>query len=212
MAEGDMSAIDDLRRAASQDIVQNLNIQVTGEESVDELRADLMAKLEQVQAEIDAGTITVGTDLDTYPFVQKLNEMLAKSQITEEQVTQILSSSGMEANIGHAKGKGYVQQISYHPRFTGDAVEIGEGGPRLPGIEMVAETRPVETEIDIPYLEGTHYTGPGVNIPSLSASKPSYTGGYGSNPKKSSPSSSPKKNGSSKQPKNNQSKDKEKGN
>ena len=204
-----MSAIDDLRNAASRDIVQNLKIQATGEESVDELRANLMTELNQLQADIDAGTITVGTDLDTHPFTQKLNEMLANSQITEEQASQILSSMGMEADIYHAKGKGYVQQITYHPRFTGDAVEIGEGGPRLPGIEMVAETRPVETEIDIPYLKGTHYTGSGVNIPSLSASRPGYTGGYGGNPKpKGGSGKSPKKGSGSN--KNNQKKDKEK--
>ena len=213
MAEGDMSAIDDLRDAASRDIVQNLKIQATGGESVDELRANLMTELNQLQADIDAGTITVGTDLDTYPFTQKLNEMLANSQITEEQASQILSSMGMEANIEHAKGKGYVQQITYHPRFTGDAVEIGEGGPRLPGIEMVAETRPVETEIDIPYLKGTHYTGSGVNIPSVSASNPNYTGGYSGNPKSKGGGGggkSPKKKGSGSN-KNNQKKEKEKG-
>ena len=124
MAEGDMSAIDDLRKAASQDIIQNLNIQVTGEESVDELRAQLITELNQLQMDIDAGAITVTTDLDTNPFIQKLNEMLAASQISEEQATQILSSIGMEANIKHKKDVGKISAIEYRPHITGDALTV----------------------------------------------------------------------------------------
>jgi hypothetical protein len=193
MAEGDMSAIDDLRRAASQDIVQNLSIQVKEGESVDEIRAGLMAELNQLQADIDAGAITVTTDLDTNPFVNKLNEMLAASQISEEQATQILSSVGMEANIKHKKDKGQISAITYHPKFTMDAMDVDTPffKGRVPGITMEPEVRMIDAPVDIAYLEGTHYTGPGVNTPSVSASNPSYTGGYSGNPK-SSRSSSPK--------------------
>lgn len=209
MAEGDMSAIDDLRRAASKDIIQNLSIQLKEGEDINTVRSDLLSGLNQLQAEIDAGTITVTTDLDNNPFIQKLNKMLSDSQISAEQASQILSSIGMDAKIEHKKGTGYVQQISYHPRFTSDAVEIGEGGPRFPGIEMVPEMTSVETEIDIPYLVGTHYTGSGVQTANTAASNPSYTGGYSKNPKSSGGGNkSPK--GNSKQGKHNQKKEKEK--
>lgn len=194
MAEGDMSAIDDLRRTASQDIIQNLNIQVTGEESIDELRAGLMAELNQLQADIDAGTITVATDLDTNPFTNKLDEMLAASQISEEQATQILSSVGMEANIKHKKEMGKVPQIEYRPTISASAIDVqgpdGQTMFSLPGIKMSPVVTEINAPIDIPYLEGTHYTGPGINTPSVSASNPSYTGGYSGNPKPSKSSSS----------------------
>ena len=207
MAEGDMSAIDDLRIAAAQDIVQNLAIQVDPDENVDTIRSELMADLNQLQTEISSGKITVMTDLDTNPFIQRLDEMLAKGQVSAEQASQILSSIGMDAKIEHKKGTGYVQQISYHPRFTSDAVEIGEGGPRFPGIEMVPEMTSVKTEIDIPYLVGAHYTGSGVQTASAAARNPSYTGGYSKNPTPKSNSGSSPKSNSSKQPKNNQAKE-----
>lgn len=183
-----MTAIDDLRRAASEDIVQNLTIQSKEGEDVEAIRNQLLTELSQLQAEIDAGTITVTTDLDDKPFIDRLNELLANSQITAEQASNILSSMGVDAHIGHAREEGYVQAISYHPRFTGDALEIGENGPRLPGIEMVPEVTQLKTDIDIPYIEGAHYTGSGVQTAGAAARNPSFgnQGGKGSSPKKGS--------------------------
>ena len=64
----------------------------------------------------------------------------------------------------------------------------------LPGIKMDAVATQIDAPIDIPYLEGTHYTGSGIQTAGVAASNPSYTGGYSGNPTpKSSKSSSPKK-------------------
>ena len=47
---------------------------------------------------------------------------------------------------------------------------------------MDAVATQVDAPIDIPYLEGTHYTGSGVQTAGVAASNPSYTGGYSGNP------------------------------
>lgn len=122
MAEGDMSAIDDLRMAAADDIIQHLAIQVDPTEDVETIRTELMGELDRLQADISSGKITVMTDLDTDPFVQKLDYMLAQGQISAEQASQILSSIGVEAKIEHATGKGFVDETYYTatPGFDGN--------------------------------------------------------------------------------------------
>ena len=213
MAEGDMSAIDDLRRAASKDIIQNLSIQLKKGEDIKTVRSDLLSELNQLQAEIDAGTITVTTDLDDNPFIQKLNKMLADSQISAEQASNILSSIGMEANVKYAEGKGTVDAVEYEVDIDYvDQVGPMPGGgqmPSIPKIRMIPHMVPVKTTTKIPYLQGTHYTGSGVQTASTAARNPSYTGGYSKNPKSSGGGNkSPK--GNSKQGKHNQKKEKEK--
>lgn len=208
MAEGDMSAIDDLRRAAAQDIIQNLTIQTKPGEDVEAIRSQLMTELNQLQADIDAGAITINTDLDTHPFTNKLDEMLAEGQISAEQASQILSSIGMDAKIEHAEGDGTVQAIEYSPTLTMDAttVDMGPlGSFQMPGVKMVPNLVDIPTKIDIPYLVGTHYTGSGVQTANTAARNPSYTGGYSKNPTPKSSGSSPKS--SSSKPKNNRPKD-----
>jgi len=204
MAEGDMSAIDDLRIAAAQDIIQNLSIQLKKGEDVDAVRSQLLNELNQLQAEINAGTITITTDLDDKPFIQKLNMMLADSQISAEQASNILSSIGMDAKIQYAEGKGTVDAVEYEVAVDWvdqvGPMPDGSQAPSIPKIRMIPHMVPVETTTRIPYLQGTHYTGSGVQTANTAARNPSYTGGYSSNPKPSGgKSSSPKNNSTPKQ-------------
>ena len=189
MAEGDMSAIDDLRIAAAQDIVQNLSIQANPED-VETIRQELMVELNQLQADINAGAITVGTDLDTYPFIDKLNHMLAESQISAEQASNILSSIGMEATIQHATGPGYVDEIQYEAipslsSFSFNAGILGEQSIPIPSLRIIPHTVKKPTTVDYPYIQGAQYTGPGVQTANTAARNPNYTGGYSGNPKRS---------------------------
>lgn len=214
MAEGDMSAIDDLRIAAAQDIVQNLSIQANPED-VETIRQELMVELNQLQADIDAGAITVGTDLDTYPFIQKLNDMLAASQISEEQASNILSSIGMEATIQHATGPGYVDEIQYEAvpslsSFRFDAGILGEQSIPIPSLRIIPHTVRKETMVDYPYIQGAQYTGPGVQTANVAARNPNYTGGYSGNPKRSGGGSGKSPKGSSGSNKDTKPKDKDK--
>ena len=199
MAEGDMSAIDDLRNAAAQDIVQNLTIQANTGEDIEVIRSELITELNRLQEDISAGKITVYSDLDTDPFIAKLNDMLQKGQISAEQASQILSSVGMDAKIDYITGKGSIPGIRY-------VLDLSNGQVAFRPEQYTIEN----ADITFPVIRGAHYTGPAVQTANTAARNPNYTGGYSKNPtpKKSTPSKSPSS-GSNKQPKNNQKKDKE---
>lgn len=97
LAEGDLTAIDDLRAAATQDIIQNMKLEGVSSEEEEAVRSQLT----NIAADLQASLPTLGTDIDvdTNGAIQQLNEFLAQGKITEEQANQILSSIGYEPNI-----------------------------------------------------------------------------------------------------------------
>lgn len=160
-AEGDMSAIDDLRSIASEDIITHMEIQPMGEENTEALRADLLAKAQSLQAYLDSMPLEerVKANLDDSDFVMKLNEMLANSQITAEQASNILSSMGMSGTLDYVEGKGRVPVTTYTLTTSGPIDET-TGLPS--SIKLTPETTYKEQDMEIPVFTGTHYTGPGV--------------------------------------------------
>lgn len=164
-AEGDMSAIDDLRNLASQDIITHMEIQPIDGTDVEATRASLLSAQQELQNYLSSMPLEqrVNTNLDTTQFVQKLNEMLANSQITAEQASNILSSMGVSGTLTTKLGQGKVPVTTYHMEY-GAATQVEGMDLGLPSsITMRPETHyePIDTEI--PVFEGTHYTGPGVS-------------------------------------------------
>lgn len=160
-AEGDMSAIDDLRSIASEDIITHMEIQPMGEENTEALRADLLAKAQSLQAYLDSMPLEerVKANLDDSDFVMKLNEMLANSQITADQASNILSSMGMSGTLDYVEGEGKVPVTSYTLTTSG-AIDETTGLPT--SITLTPHTTYEPTTTEIPVFHGTHYTGPGV--------------------------------------------------
>lgn len=164
-AEGDMSAIDDLRNLASQDIITHMEIQPVDGTDVEATRASLLSAQQELQNYLSSMPLEqrVTTNLDTQPFVQKLNEMLANSQITAEQASNILSSMGVSGTLTTKHGKGKVPVTTYHMEY-GAATQVKGMDLGLPSsITMRPETHYETVDTEIPVFEGTHYTGPGVS-------------------------------------------------
>lgn len=92
-AEGDKTAIDELRNALADDLFQNyvlLNPEVTGKEF-----ADIEAQYDAFRQYIEENT--PGASLDTSGFIDSLNEMIRAEAITIDQANAMLDSMGVQA-------------------------------------------------------------------------------------------------------------------
>lgn len=177
-AEGDMTAIDDLRAIASQDIIAHLDIQgLTGSE-LEAVRIDLANMASQLQADLNAMPLEerVTANLDDTEFILKLNEMLANSQITAEQASNILSSMGVSGTLTTKHGRGRIPVTTYTMEYG----ELDEKSGLPTTIKMTPSTTYEEIDTEIPVFEGTHYTGPGVTgVGGISSGRVGGSGGGG---------------------------------
>ena len=99
LSEGNVKAFDELHDAAMQDYVAHLGIVGPDQETIDGVRNELTGMIDDIQSR---GTIEIGTELDD-SYVDKLNEMLAKGQVTEQQMNKILAGIGYTPTISYKK-------------------------------------------------------------------------------------------------------------
>lgn len=162
-AEGDVSAIDDLRALASEDLILNLDVQgITPEDKDFLINNELLPMLTEMQTLLDGQPLGTSVDVDTNPFIMKLNDLLAKGQITADQATNILSSIGMDANIDMKTATSVQQHQAQYPTFS---VETDPETGMLTGLTptgVKTVTWESEDEISYPTIKGATYTGPGV--------------------------------------------------
>ena len=162
-AQGDASAIDDLRRLAAEDLVMNLDIQgVSAEDSANIINNDLHPMLTNLQAYLDGMPLGTVVDADTSPFIAKLNQMLLAGQITAEQVSNILSSIGMDATIGTKTQETTQEYTAYFPKFSVEKDENGVMTGLVPAGVTPVKYEATET-VEMPYIEGATYTGSGIS-------------------------------------------------
>ena len=162
-AQGDASAIDDLRRLAAEDLVMNLDIQgVSAEDSANIINNDLLPMLTNLQAYLDGMPLGTVVDADTSPFIAKLNQMLLAGQITAEQVTNILSSIGMDVTIGTKPQQTTQEYTAYFPKFSVEKDENGVMTGLVPAGVTPVKYEATET-VEMPYIEGATYTGSGIS-------------------------------------------------
>ena len=169
-AEGDASAIDDLRKMASEDIVSHLKLEgLSPEEGQAIIDNELKPLLQNMQANIDSMPLGASIDVDTDPFIGKLNELLLAGTITAEQVSAILSSIGMDADIGTKEQTTTQQYTAYFPKFKVQKDEDGVMTGLVPdGVTPVEYT--AQETVQMPYIEGATYTGSGINTVGPSSS------------------------------------------
>lgn len=94
-ANGSMKALEQLRRNAAQDIIQNVEIKGVSSEEEEALRGELAT----LAAELP--DVEVGASIDDTPFIEALKEMLAAGQITVDQVNDILGGMGYSVEVGY---------------------------------------------------------------------------------------------------------------
>lgn len=178
-AEGDASAIDDLRQLASQDIVQHLDIQGVSPEEAEGLRGQLSSLLTGLQNQLDGMPLGATVDADTSAFIGKLNQMLQLGQIAADQARNILSSIGMDVTIGKKTQEVTQQYTAYFPKFKVEKDEDGVMTGLVPDGVTPVDYKATET-VEYPYIEGATYTGAGIStVGPVSSGRTGGSGGSG---------------------------------
>lgn len=163
-ANGDVDAIDDLRAIAAQDIVMHLDVQnITPEDKDYLINNELLPMLSEFQALLDGQPLGTTVDIDTNPFIMKLNQLLEDGQLTAEQVTNILSSIGMDADITKVPVTAEQHHEMEFPNFS---VQTDPNTGMITGIKPDGTTTTVgwtsNDDVSFPQIIGATYTGAGV--------------------------------------------------
>lgn len=94
-ANGDVEAIERLRVAAAQDIIQQVAVNIDD--------ADLLAEMNNITNELSNYAanhdLTIGATLDDTQFIESLNHMITQSGMTAEQVGNYLKALGYDAEL-----------------------------------------------------------------------------------------------------------------
>lgn len=94
LAEGDLTVFDELQKAATQDIL----VDIQGVTDVDQLSGEF-AELNELIMNTDLENMEIGTSLDTTGFDTALQAMLDSGALTVDQVNAILAGVGFEPEI-----------------------------------------------------------------------------------------------------------------
>lgn len=186
-AKGDMNAIDELRKMASQDIVQNLTITPIEGKDTETIRQELLDGLAEFQAELDNVELGAKFTVDDSEYMAQLAQLLESGAITAEQLTAILSSAGMEGTFEEDTKTVKVPSVTY--RMVTEEKEINMGDEENPSpvtsyIAMVPEAGPpLEQEVTFQRFVGATFSG---DAPSTVGSSSRAGRSVGSVPKKSS--------------------------
>ena len=172
-AYGDIDAIQQLRAAAANEIL--LEINKTGN-----LTPENLDYLRQKALELSAMTIEPYAVLDDTQFVDALNNMLASGQITADQVQSYLNSIGYDPVITEEPGP--EQPIM---TITGSSIDFDILGQRLGGITIPDMT--IMGQASMPKIESIQSIGSGNYTPVSSTARgnrPKSSGGGGGGGKK----------------------------
>ena len=93
---GDQEALENLRASAAQDIIQNVAVTMPAD-----TQAMFTENINGLLSQLDAMNlgVNISANLDDTGYVAKLNDMLANGQLTQEQLTNILSAAGYEGQF-----------------------------------------------------------------------------------------------------------------
>lgn len=163
-AAGDMTAIDDLRRIANEDIIMNMEVSNISPEDLAVLREQLLSESQALQAEINSMPLEMKmtTNFDDSEYVQHLNQLIADSQITAEQATAALSSIGMSATIDYKEMDVTVPEYTYHMEGSLAGLLSGDENAQT-DVKVSTYQSGTKTFTGlVPQLIGSHYTGSGV--------------------------------------------------
>ena len=172
-AYGDIDAIQQLRVAAANEIL--LEINKTGN-----LTPENLAYLQQKALELSAMTIEPYANLDDTQFISALNNMLASGQLTADQVQSYLNSIGYDPVITEEPGP--EQPIM---TIKGSSIDFDILGQRLGGITIPDMT--IMGQASMPKIESIQSIGSGGYTPVSSrarGNRPSGGGGGGGGGKK----------------------------
>lgn len=142
-AEGDVEAIDALKKAAKEDIIVKIATDENSELSIEALKSQL-ADLESLIPD----DIEIGATFDDTEFVNGLNEMIEAAGMSADEVNALLSSMGFEANFVEEKEPviNEVPQYEVHHEPTTNSIEPGQPWSEITWTEQKG-TIPVEGKV-----------------------------------------------------------------
>lgn len=120
VSEGDAEAIDKLRSAMDEDIIQQIKLERPDLTNLDELDSDVKSKLDDALKELDVPDIKIGATLDNTGLLEAANEIVDTSQMTAD-----------EANT-------YFKGIGYEPLYATTDIE-GATSMESPNVETVTQ-------------------------------------------------------------------------
>lgn len=176
-ADEDADAIDDLRKIASEDIITHLKVENISDEDKDYLiNEELLPMLSDFQAQVDEMPIGAEVDINTDPFISKLNELAALGQISAEQLTNILSSAGMDATITEVPSEPVWNETKMKwPKFQ----QNEDTGIIEPTGEYTEFSTYTQSQSSFPQIVGATYTGSGVQTVGSNSRGSGSSGGSG---------------------------------
>lgn len=93
-AEGDADAIDRLRVAMLEDVVLHMDLDDDALEG-----QTLLDRVQEIQSMLDMNSLEVGAEVNDEGFITALNQLIAETGMTTDQVNAMLSGMGFEANF-----------------------------------------------------------------------------------------------------------------
>lgn len=166
LANGDLSKLEELQKAASQDYIAHLEIDGADDAEI----ADLRSKLNGYIENMDLENIEVGASLDDTGFVEALNSMLISGQITAEEANKILSSIGYDPVIDYKE---------VPMEVTHDVVTSIYGGENKGGTVTSTATSTSMVKMPVVNAKETVYRGAGKAMPRSGGKKGGGGGGGG---------------------------------
>ena len=141
-AEGDVQAIEDLRQAAGNDIIAH--VQADTEEAKQALK-DFDSTIDNINTK----DLEIGATVDLGDGYAALNDFIAKSGMTADQVNAYLNSMGYQAEIETTKSKQMVHYSGVYPKLNDDGT-----------ITTIPWSTDVEEEVEVPSIKSLNYQGP----------------------------------------------------
>ena len=152
-AEGDVQAIEDLRQAAGNDIIAH--VQADTEEAKQALK-DFDSTIDNINTK----DLEIGATVDLGDGYAALNDFIAKSGMTADQVNAYLNSMGYQAEIETTKSKQMVHYSGVYPKLNDDGT-----------ITTIPWSTDVEEEVEVPSIKSLNYQGPAAKTVNFSNTK-----------------------------------------
>jgi len=162
-AEGVEGAYDELRLAASKNIIQNLEInEVDAYGNPTDVNA-IHSALNDMVTDLNSQHLGINMEanLQDANWYKQINQMLMSGQITADQLTQVLSSAGFVGQIKTFKAPGFVPQTTYEVE-VGPLTNVGtdENPIQFPSsFTMTPHTTKKLAMVDYPVLAGATQKG-----------------------------------------------------
>lgn len=181
LAEGDMTALDDLRVSLASLTTEDIEINPDVNLSTDQFEIQKQNFLNEI-ANTDWGTITVGSDIDDAPFYNALNSMIQNSNMSRDQINSLLSQIGYVPNVKYITIPANHQVASQNGNTYTYEVEGLDGEVQTVTLtENLANQVASGQSVTIPVITGSKFAGGGVNTGNIGGNRtaPKSTGGGG---------------------------------